>query len=150
MYSCRVAVTGGHIIIALSRSCCTGLWIVVFCQKPVREAFWGSKSNFLALLFSTLFWTPLFETLFELWTDLGMILEVFWHRFEGPFLKRLIFKKAYKNQWFFDGFPCQSDPIFINFSTNFLVPPPGHLKINFFTFLHFFDLLLGPQNRTSV
>ena len=54
------------------------------------DHFWTQKASFLVLQFSTLFWDPLFKTLFELWTNLGMILDVFWHRFGGNFLKRPI------------------------------------------------------------
>ena len=109
------------------------------------DHFWTQKVNFLVLQFSTLFWDPLFKALFELWTNLGMILEVFWHRFGSTFRKRPIFKKTHKNQWYFDDSPCQNDHIFINCSSHFPVPPPGHLKINFFTFWSLF----GPPFGTS-
>ena len=85
---------------------------------------------------------------------MGMILEVFWHRFGGTFLKRPIFKKTYKNQWYYDDSPCQNDHIFIHVRCFFWPLRRGTKKI----FVHvfgpfcppFWDLIFAHQFNKGV
>ena len=76
---------------------------------------------------------------------MSSILEVFRRASGDTFLKEPIFRIHKESPCRITTFPSRNDLIFIYFSMLFLAPPPGHPKINFFTFL----TLFGPPFGTS-